>query len=244
MKRGVQLELNAPRVNWPILQSQSLECVLSDRTHPPSPSLNPSFSLSLSCCTCSPAHPLTRTPSCDTCASRDVPSPPHFHPVPLTLAHFPCTFIRRDLPSFTSSPSKSFSPTPFDPCRAGAGEWLTFPECAAVCSVCGSSDCCMQHHLKNSKCDGCSLLDSGSAIIKPFFFPAKIPPGEIQLQQRRQQGWLLDHATTAFVSCERRAHKCAITFTLVCLLHFLFSARLNACLCVAPLGLQPANSNE
>lgn len=34
MKRRVQLELNAPRVNWPILQSQPLECVLSDGTDP------------------------------------------------------------------------------------------------------------------------------------------------------------------------------------------------------------------
>lgn len=35
MKRRVQLELNAPRVNWPMLQSQPLECVLSDGTYPP-----------------------------------------------------------------------------------------------------------------------------------------------------------------------------------------------------------------
>ncbi len=43
MRRRVQLELNAPCVNWPILQSQPLECVLSDGTYPLS-----SFSFSLS----------------------------------------------------------------------------------------------------------------------------------------------------------------------------------------------------
>lgn len=52
MKRRVQLELNAPRVNWPILQSQPLECVLSDGTDPLSLSFPPSqyrtLSLSLS----------------------------------------------------------------------------------------------------------------------------------------------------------------------------------------------------
>ena len=49
MKRRVQLELNAPRVNWPILQSQPLECVLSDGTYPLSLSFSsPNFSLSLS----------------------------------------------------------------------------------------------------------------------------------------------------------------------------------------------------
>lgn len=42
MKRRVQLELNAPRVNWPILQSQPLECVLSDGTDPLSLSFPPS----------------------------------------------------------------------------------------------------------------------------------------------------------------------------------------------------------
>lgn len=65
MKRRVQLELNAPRVNWPILQSQPLECVLSDGTYPLSLSQSFSLSVSLSCCTCSPTHPLAHTLSLD-----------------------------------------------------------------------------------------------------------------------------------------------------------------------------------
>lgn len=72
MKRGVQLELNAPRVNWPVLQSQSLECVLSDRTYP----LPLSFTLSL--CPATLVHPLIHSPSFDTCMSRD--AHPSAHP--------------------------------------------------------------------------------------------------------------------------------------------------------------------
>lgn len=117
MKRRVQLELNAPRVNWPILQSQPLECVLSDGTYPLSLSQSFSLSVSLSCCTCSPTHPLAHTLSLDahTLTCRRTPSLSLFHSLShliwsLVHSSFHSLSPRSALHRLTSTNSSLFLP--------------------------------------------------------------------------------------------------------------------------------------